>query len=103
MNALAYLMTNPPIEELRTKWLAISAENNASLLAKQDQINTNIQVEPVPLIDGRYAVCGDVFTETGIKGVYRKLYQMLDLQKLDSSQWIEEAEYLALRPVQIEQ
>ena len=99
MTPLEYIASNPSYEESRGKWLVFNAANKTSMLAKQKGIKTNHRVIPTELTDGRWAVCCDVLTELGEKGVYRRLFAALDRGKLNTSEILTSAEIAPLWPV----
>ena len=102
MTPLEYIATNPSYEDSHSKWLVFDITNKRSMIAKQANIVTHHKIKPLGLTDGRWAVCCDIATEIGEKGVFRQLFAKLDKGKLSTAEIIEDAEFQLLKPVQPE-
>ena len=98
MTPSEYLETNPTAEEHSYNYLLIPAELRDSMLAKQDTLTTSNRISPVLLIDGSYGACCDIYSEVGIGGIYRELWEMLDQAKLEECEVVDKDAFLALLP-----
>jgi len=101
MTPLEYIATNPTYEDSKTKWLAFSTELKDTMLAKQATLNTSHRVNPIELTDGRWACRGAAVTEIS-GGVFTPLFQLLDLDLLNTATIIEDDEFQSLRPTEPE-
>ena len=99
MTPLEYLATNPTPSEAKEKFLLFPLELRDAMLAKQDTLTTSHKISPVLLTDGRYGACCDLLTEVGVGGVYHELFQLLDMDALNTAELVEKADFIALLPV----
>lgn len=67
----------PDINALRELWLAFPAELLPAITAAQED-QTMHRVEPLPLTDGRAALCADLLTEIGPGGLFALQFSRLD-------------------------
>lgn len=101
MTTLADILAAPPadIATLRGLWLAFPAELMPALAdAQADQ--TTHRAEPLPLTDGRAALCADLLTEINTGGLFALQFSRLDAALFSSVEVLDSATFEQLRPPQ---
>jgi hypothetical protein len=97
MTPTEYLNTNPTIEDMRQHWGVMNAALKDALLNLQDQLGSNFRVSPIELTDGTWALNCDIFSDTS-NGVYKNLFQALNMEMFDQAEIKHENEVLPLIP-----
>jgi len=98
MTNTEFLATNPTYAEAKDKFLLFSVELRDTLLAKQATLNTDHNITPRLLSDGRYGVCCDLLTAIGEGEIYHNIFALLDPDALNTADRVEKAEFEALLP-----
>ena len=87
-----------PYGEARQYGLVFQADLAARLAEVQAGEPSKFRAVPVPLIDGRFLVCGDLLSEVGPGGLYAEGFAKLDAGRFDEIEVMAWADALALLP-----
>ncbi len=91
------LIQNPPaIEALRGMFIAITQEQNDAIQAAQDA-SSSMRVSPVPLTDGRWAICADILSEIHEGGIFHASFSRLPLTSVNEAEILTLEQFKALR------
>jgi hypothetical protein len=100
MTTLAKLLTNPlpPLADMRETWLIFAADLAADLAAAQSPDSPH-RAEPIPLTDGRLALCADLLSEVSIGGIFAGPFAALDSAKFAMVEVMGDEDFRALLPL----
>lgn len=85
-------------EEGRTCGLVFDAALAQRLADVQAEHPSRFVAQPVPLVDGRFLLCGDLLSEVGAGGLYAGGFSHLDPSRFSEIEVIPWADALALLP-----
>jgi hypothetical protein len=99
MTTLADIITQPlpPLETLRSMWLAFPAELCQQIDEAQSNATT-VRVSPIYLTDGRACLCADVLSEIHEGGVFAAQFAQLDASNFAQVEVLDDTTFRALQP-----
>lgn len=97
MTTLELIQNPPDLETLRGLFIAVT-QAQCDLIDSTQDANSNMRVAPVPLTDGRFALCADLLSEIHEGGIFYGAFSNLTLDSINETEILTTEQFKALRP-----
>ena len=98
MKTLLELITyTPPYLELKDLFIVITEQQKNLIESAQSQ-SLNMKVSPVPLVNGKFAICADLLSEIHEGGIFYRSFSNLSLESINETEIVDKETFLSLLP-----